>query len=197
MITDMRRAYTIDINEVGQWYTITEDGMVWTKIKGRWLKPRMNVYGYVFYSISRGTGMDVPLGAFAHTLVALKYIGKPPTDKHEVDHIDGNKANNHWTNLRWVTKSENILHSYALGNRSSNWVFRKGIPVSLETKMKMADAKKKRVEFSFGGGTTIYESIKDAATGLGTYRKKIYTSIKDHLLINGGYLAFIADKFES
>jgi len=191
----MRRAQALDINEIEKYYTITEDGMVWSKIKGRWMKPRMNIYGYVFYSIAKGIGDGGILGAFAHTLVALKYIGSPPTAKHEIDHVDENKQNNHWTNLRWVTHSENILKSYERGRRG-HWLGRNKAPFSLEHKMKMADAKKKRVVFIRGEEKVVFSSIEEASVGLGTYRKKIYSSIKENKTFQGGTLSFLEDVFE-
>jgi len=49
-----------------------------------------------------------------HRLVAIAFIGEPPTDKHEVCHIDGDKENNIVDNLRWGTRADNerdkILH---------------------------------------------------------------------------------------
>jgi hypothetical protein len=193
----MRRAMSIDINEVEKYYTITEDGRVWTKIKGRWLKPRLNMYGYVFYSIAKGTGMINTLGAFAHTLVALKYIGKPPTEKHEIDHIDGNKANNHYTNLRWVTHSENILRSFENG-RVGYWLNKPKPPLffSEETRSKMSDAKKKRICYTRGGIETIFESIEDAARELVTYRKRVYLGIKEGRVFKGGVFTEIKESFD-
>ena len=41
-----------------------------------------------------------------HRLVAIHYIANPD-NKSEVDHIDRNKSNNHVSNLRWATPSEN------------------------------------------------------------------------------------------
>ena len=39
----------------------------------------------------------------------------------QVDHIDNNKSNNTLANLRWVTRSENIQHSFDTNaNRKSN-----------------------------------------------------------------------------
>ncbi|WP_428909429.1 HNH endonuclease [Niallia sp. Krafla_26] len=52
---------------------------------------------------------------FVHRLVTEAYIGKIPDGKC-VNHIDGNKENNHVSNLEILTHSENIIHScYVLG----------------------------------------------------------------------------------
>lgn len=42
-----------------------------------------------------------------HRLVALAFIGQPPTPAHEIAHIDGNPSNNAAENLRWATAAEN------------------------------------------------------------------------------------------
>jgi hypothetical protein len=42
-----------------------------------------------------------------HKAVGLLFVDNPE-NKPEIDHIDGNPLNNHYTNLRWVTHSENI-----------------------------------------------------------------------------------------
>lgn len=49
-----------------------------------------------------------------HRLVAMAFIPNPD-DKPIVDHIDGNKVNNSWTNLRWLTKKENTQAAYDNG----------------------------------------------------------------------------------
>lgn len=46
-----------------------------------------------------------------HRLVALAFIGPPPTPKHVVNHIDFCPANNRWDNLEWVTMQGNADHS--------------------------------------------------------------------------------------
>jgi hypothetical protein len=49
-----------------------------------------------------------------HRLVALAFIDNT-YDKPFVNHIDGNKTNNIFENLEWVTCSENNLHNYKIG----------------------------------------------------------------------------------
>lgn len=44
---------------------------------------------------------------FIHKVVAECWLGKKP-EGYEVDHIDRNSLNNHWTNLRYVTRSEQM-----------------------------------------------------------------------------------------
>ena len=46
---------------------------------------------------------------FIHKVVAECWLGEKP-EGYEVDHIDRNSLNNHWTNLRYVTPSEQMLN---------------------------------------------------------------------------------------
>lgn len=42
-----------------------------------------------------------------HRFVALAFLGGAPAGKPHVAHYDGNKDNNHVTNLRWASQKEN------------------------------------------------------------------------------------------
>lgn len=58
---------------------------------------------------SRGYLQIMVLGTryLAHRLAFLYVHGSLPSEGMEVDHIDGNRKNNAWNNLRVVTKAEN------------------------------------------------------------------------------------------
>lgn len=67
------------------------------------------------------TGIRVPWQDGATTLrvaplVAHAFIGPRP-EGHQVDHIDGDRFNDYFENLRYLTQSDNIKHSYAMGKR--------------------------------------------------------------------------------
>lgn len=91
---------------------VSEFGDVLSYKSGRWfeLKPSNNGTGY----IRVGVGHSNP--TYVHILVAETYLDPvDPTIGLEVNHVDGVKTNNHFSNLEWVTKGENELHAYRLG----------------------------------------------------------------------------------
>lgn len=55
---------------------------------------------------------------YVHRLVATHFIDNPE-DKPTVNHIDGDKQNNHVDNLEWATYQENAQHAWANGLKVS------------------------------------------------------------------------------
>jgi hypothetical protein len=55
---------------------------------------------------------------YAHRLVASHYLTNEG-NLSDVNHKDGNKANNHVSNLHWCTHAENIQHSYDVLGRKA------------------------------------------------------------------------------
>jgi hypothetical protein len=103
-------------------YWITDDGNIYSKNRssGRWMKPQENIrtgYLYICLHYRDNTGLSKSKMFRVHLLVLNNFTRKPP-GKVEANHIDGNKLNNHLTNLEWVTRHENMLHSWKLGTRS-------------------------------------------------------------------------------
>lgn len=78
---------------------------------GRILKPG-TVNGYKRVCLSKANKRK----SFLVHLLVLEYFGKPkPSPLHETNHKDGNKINNHISNLEWCTPSENQIHSVENG----------------------------------------------------------------------------------
>ncbi len=49
-----------------------------------------------------------------HQLVGEHFVNNPK-NKPQLNHEDGNKLNNHYSNLKWVTQLENIQHAVRIG----------------------------------------------------------------------------------
>lgn len=107
----VREKHMIKIHEETG-YLVTNDGKVLRKDGNGFLKPKLDRYGYLCYGLSLGKKKHM-LHITAHKLVATVFLERP-SEQHQVDHIDGNKLNNHVSNLEWVTLQENLKRRCAL-----------------------------------------------------------------------------------
>jgi len=67
--------------------------------------------GYLFVNI-RSEGKQFQF--LVHRIVAKEFI-ENPNGFNEVNHIDGNKKNNHISNLEWCSHLFNVRHSIEIG----------------------------------------------------------------------------------
>lgn len=96
-------------------YHIYEDGTVVNSKNGYVRKWYDNGNGYKCTHIKGKI-------KYIHRLVCALFNGDPPSEDSQVNHIDGDKENNHWSNLEWVSGSKNISHAHKQGqmkNRSN------------------------------------------------------------------------------
>ena len=139
-----------------QGYGVGYNGLIFGR-SGMFLKYRnKNGYNTVGLQINKKKKMF-----FVHRLVA-EYFVAPRSGNLQVNHIDGNKQNNDFRNLEWVTPSQNTKHAYDSG-------LNKNVILSIKK------ANSKQVcDMSTG---IHYDSAKDAAIckriNYGTLRNKL------------------------
>lgn len=89
-------------------YKINNKGEIISKWGGwKVRKPQLNNAGYLYYRFYKNTIRETK---FIHRIVAEIFVNNPD-NKPYVNHKDGNKTNNHYSNLEWVTASENSIHA--------------------------------------------------------------------------------------
>lgn len=113
--------------------------------RGKVLSPYVGKSGYFIVSLKTGS---VRRKLLLHRLVALAFV-PGHFDGATVDHIDGNKLNNHAENLRWVTLAENSRLQNADG---------RGVPKGeLHPGAKLTDREAEAVLALMGSGFTCTE----------------------------------------
>lgn len=92
---------------------VTEEGRVFRE-NGSEYTQRLDKYGYPRITVYLGGGRGNYKVYTVHRLVAKEFLPNPENKPH-VNHIDGNKQNNHVSNLEWATVKENAKHAYHTG----------------------------------------------------------------------------------
>lgn len=83
-------------------YKISEHGDVYSVITNKMMIPQFKDYHTVYLTKDKESHTKL-----VHTLVYATFNDTDLDDKKDIDHIDRNKINNHKSNLREVTRSEN------------------------------------------------------------------------------------------
>lgn len=107
-------------------YYISNYGRLYAVNQQKMKKYTISKKGYARYRIYLGN--EKSKNITAHKLVALYFLDKPEDiNKNTINHIDGNKLNNYYKNLEYLTNAENMRH--AVENN-----LRHGITKELENK---------------------------------------------------------------
>lgn len=95
-------------------YRITEEGNIFKRRGSGFLKPFPDKDGYLKVVVISG---GKTYNASVHRLVYQAFHGRDHNGL-TVDHIDGDKTNNHYSNLQLLTAEDNAVKGNAL-----HWVF--------------------------------------------------------------------------
>lgn len=87
------------------------NGTIYSKRSKRFLKPSVSPIGYLSVTLCH---KGIKYQHYVHRLIYCAFEGLIPKGL-EINHIDGNKANNNLINLEVVTKSENARHAWRTG----------------------------------------------------------------------------------
>lgn len=98
------------------YYLISEDGELMNILTLKKYKPSDHG-GYYRYNLLKENETHATCHVFAHRLVAYEFVENPNNYPY-IDHIDGVKNHNHYTNLDWVTPKENTRRAINLGLKS-------------------------------------------------------------------------------
>lgn len=111
----------IKIKEFRGKYKIGQSGRIkktgrYSKSLGNWIKEKfvplpVTKKGYARVALRKN---GYSKSYYVHRLVALTFVPNPH-NKPCVNHKDGNKLNNHYSNLEWCTNEENNAHAKAMG----------------------------------------------------------------------------------
>lgn len=149
-------------------YYISSLGRVYSKHTNNFRKPYKDTKGYLMVDYRNIANRRITKKI--HRLVAELFITRH-SENLIVNHIDGNKTNNHVSNLEWVTYKENTQHM--LNNN-----LKKSFPNNLPNKEKPVLCVELNKEFN---------SMQEASRVLGIPQSSISKVCRGERKLAGGY----------
>lgn len=153
-------------------FSVSENGEIYRK--GKLCKTTDNGNGYrrVYGSYS---------SLYAHRLVCMAYHGIPET-KMEVNHKNGDKADNRPENLEWCKRSYNIKHSFWVLNRKRSRALlgKSGFDHPLSKPINQIDKNTGEFIRTFG-------SVPEAAAAMGVTKNAICSTLNKPNRTSCGY----------
>jgi hypothetical protein len=170
----MERWKSIPIKNLKK-YKISTHGRIKNSETGRILKQKITNGYYVVNLWDAKNEKTVSVTISRYVLITFKSCDK---ERNIVNHIDGDKLNNHISNLEWTTQKENINHAY-----DNNLV-----QINKKAVIKL-DKSGKELE--------CFNSIKLASESIGLTRHAIIRVLKGKNQTAGGYCWKYADEREN
>ena len=90
-------------------YLISNYGHIYSIRSDKILKSQLSTAGYYYTACGANTRI------YNHRAVAGVYVNGYNNNSNCVNHKNGDKLDNYYKNLEWVTKAENNTHAYATG----------------------------------------------------------------------------------
>lgn len=116
----MQRRISDFYPEIKDCYYISDDDKVWNSITGNRISFKIETDGYVRISLMKKEGGTKYLQYHRLKMMAFKPVDN--MDMLQINHIDGNKQNNSFSNLEWVTSQENLNHALRTGLRDLSFL---------------------------------------------------------------------------
>ena len=150
------------------WYLACDEGYLINTDNGNIIYGSKKKSGYVDVCLRDEDGL--PHYYLMHRIIAEAFCEKS-SQNVEVNHIDGNKANNRADNLEWVDHGENLKHAYDTGLRNDDVSPKAVVATDVNT-----------------GERMVFSSIYKAARFLGISQGNICMCCKGSRPYAGGYI---------
>jgi len=125
-----------------------------------------NSHGYLEVSINKKREL-------IHRLAFLWMTGDYPKEPYQVDHINGNRSDNSWSNLRLATKEENTRNRKVLSNHSTGV---KGVTKRSDRNKFRAGIKEGNYFKHLGD----FDTIEEATIVVKNYRENLHGDFANH-----------------